>query len=131
LDWTEFFEIISDEKGHGVGCTDLLVRKQIHSGRARSEADKPVVQFDGCKFSTAYFLLPGLLARIGSWIYGERIGYRAGCESPLWVKMRQTPIEHVFSALPPIADIAQYSRYVWYMPIGDIERSLELKEAAN
>jgi hypothetical protein len=40
--------MIGDQKDRGVGCINLLVRKQIHSGRARSEGDKP--DFDGCKF---------------------------------------------------------------------------------
>jgi hypothetical protein len=29
--------MIGDQKGQGVGCINLLVRKQIHSGRARSD----------------------------------------------------------------------------------------------
>jgi hypothetical protein len=50
--------MIGDQKDRGVGCIKLLVRKQIPSGRARSEGDSPILTDANSAFSpTAYFLL--------------------------------------------------------------------------
>jgi hypothetical protein len=37
-----------------------------------------------------------------------------------WVKTGKAQCEHMFSALPPRADIAQYSRHVRFVPHPDI-----------
>jgi hypothetical protein len=41
---------------------------------------------------------------------------------PSWVKKRNARCEQMFSAFPPIPDIAEYGRHVRSVPIGDIPR---------
>src|SRR5258706_16327975 len=44
-------------------------------------------------------------------------------KSPLWVKLRRTQSEHMFSALPPNSDIARHSRHVSNVPTTEVEFS--------
>src|SRR5437762_182186 len=41
-------------------------------------------------------------------------------QSRLWVKLRRTQYEHMFSALPPNSDIARCSRHVSKVPTAEI-----------
>src|SRR5882724_3418461 len=46
------------------------------------------------------------------------LNYATKC--PLWVKLRRTQYEHMFSALPSNSDIARRCRRVSKLPTGDI-----------
>src|SRR5713101_7878793 len=52
-----------------------------------------------------------------------------GSRLPKWVKLRRTQYEHMFSALPLRADIAQQSRHVRFVPKPEVpsESSLALR----
>jgi hypothetical protein len=50
-------------------------------------------------------------------------------QSPLWVKLRRTQYEHMFSALPSNSDIARRSRHVSKVPTRDVPQKVIAIEA--
>src|SRR6267378_8395753 len=52
------------------------------------------------------------------------IDRRVHTPRPLWVKLRRTQYEHMFSALPSNSDIARRSRHVSFVPMNETARAV-------
>jgi len=55
--------------------------------------------------------------RFATAVFGERQTVRQKVLLPLWVQPGKAQCEHMFSALPLRADIAQQTRHVRFVPI--------------